>query len=148
MKRVSILLVLLLLFVGSQTQAGDKFSADKKAKYEKIEDNLLVGLNSDNFGLKVSSAYMLGEIKSEKAVISLTRILRSENDERARFTAALALLKIGTERSIFVVKREGIFNDSEKVSKMCEHMYNAHLVNSLKLDTDTKSDSYLAHSSK
>jgi hypothetical protein len=44
-----------------------------------IEDNYLVGLNSDVPGLQVSCAYFLGEMKSERAVIPLMKMLRDEN---------------------------------------------------------------------
>lgn len=121
--------VLVLSFlINSITLAGEKTIPNSDLPFDKVEKNLLIGLNSDNFGLKVSSAYMLGEIKSEKAVIPLTRLLRDENDERARLVAALALIKIGTERSIYVVKDGIKFNESEKVRNMCQHLYNAHLV--------------------
>jgi HEAT repeat protein len=70
---------------------------------------------------------MLGEIKSEEAVLPLTRMLRDSKDDRARLVAALSLIKIGSERSTYVVKQGIKLNDSEKVRKMCDHLYNAHL---------------------
>ncbi|MCK5088195.1 MAG: hypothetical protein KAQ90_11770, partial [Melioribacteraceae bacterium] len=70
MKKVtaSIVFLLALFILTSSTFASDSPSKNKNLNYEKVESNLLEGLKSDNFGLKVSSAYMLGEIKSEKAV--------------------------------------------------------------------------------
>ena len=47
---------------------------------EQIEDNYLVGLYSDVPGLQVSSAYFLGEMKSERAVIRLMEIFRNEKN--------------------------------------------------------------------
>lgn len=118
--------VILVLLFSSLTLASEK-DKTKRLTYDKIETNLLTGLKSDNFGLRVSSAFMLGEIRSEKAVPHLTRMLRNSGDERARIVAAISLIKIGSERSTYVVKQGIQFNDSEKVRKMCNHLYHAHL---------------------
>lgn len=93
-----------------------------------IEENYLVGISSTNQGLKVSSAYFLGEIKSSKAVIPLMKILREDKSESARLAAALALAKIGDARGIFMVKRTVDFNDHEKVRKLAKHLYSAYLI--------------------
>ena len=123
-------LTLVLLF-SSLTLASDK-DKTKNLTYDKVETNLLAGLHSHNFGLSVSSAFMLGEIKSDEAVLPLTSMLRDAEDERARIVAAISLIKIGSERSIYVVKQGIRFNESEKVRKMCEHLYYAHLQGDLK----------------
>ena len=51
---------------------------------EDIEINYLKGTESDNFGLKISSAYHLGERKSQKAVIPLMDALRSDSSAEVR----------------------------------------------------------------
>ena len=48
---------------------------------EFIEDNLLEGLSSDNLGLRISTAYFLGEFRTEKAVIPLIKMLHNEKEE-------------------------------------------------------------------
>lgn len=129
MKKLITLLVLVVFFLFSSSIlfAGDKSFQNKSVSYEQIETTLLAGLNSDNFGLKVSSAYMLGEIKSECAVNDLTKMLRDSDNEKMRLVAALSLLKIGTDRSVFMVKQSRRFNDSEIVRDLCAHLYNCHL---------------------
>ncbi len=127
---IVLVVVFALLFSASVSASGkDK---TRHLTYDKIETNLLVGLNSDNLGLSVSSAFMLGEIKSEKAILPLTRMLREAEDERARIVAAISLIKIGSERSTYVVKQGIRFNESKKVRKMCDHLYHAHMHGDLK----------------
>ena len=87
------------------------------------EENLLVGLNSDNFGLKSSSAQILGDIQSKKAVIPLMRILKDSHDERLRIVAALSLYKIQDARGLFAVKQAVKFDDSARVRKLCNNFY-------------------------
>jgi HEAT repeat protein len=88
---------------------------------------LLIGLDSDNAGLTSSSAYYLGELSSAEAVIPLMKILKNAKQEELRISAALALLKIGDERGIYAIKRAIVFDESSRVSDMCEKFYNAYL---------------------
>ena len=87
----------------------------------------MVGLETDNIGLTSSSAFYLGELSSTEAVIPLMRMLRKAEQEELRISAALALLKIGDARGVYAIKRAIIFDESERVSNMCEKFYNAYL---------------------
>ena len=99
----------------------------KKIDKAQIETNLFNGLKSDNFGLKSSSAFMLGEIKSEKAIIPLMEILKSSDNESLRILAALSLMKIGDARGLFAVKRAARFDISERVRRLCRNFHYAAL---------------------
>ena len=89
----SLLLLLLLSF--ATTFAKDL----TKTEYTTIEDNLLVGISSENKGLRLSAAYFLGEIQSEKAIIPLMAILHDSDESCARQVAALALYKINSVKN-------------------------------------------------
>lgn len=84
-----------------------------------VEDNLLVGLKSDNLGLKTSSAYYLGEYGSSRSVNSLMSVLKNGETEEERISAAVALMKINTEQAKFAVKQRAKFDDSERVRRLC-----------------------------
>jgi HEAT repeat protein len=86
-----------------------------------------MGVNSDNFGLRTGSAFMLGELKCEKGVIPLMRMLKSEEREDARIVAALALLKIGEPRGIFAIKQAIRFDDSQRVRRLCANFYHSYI---------------------
>ncbi|MBI9072060.1 MAG: HEAT repeat domain-containing protein [Melioribacteraceae bacterium] len=131
MKKQLLTILTLLMFVTISTVnfAGEDDIKKGSSKYQQIESNLLVGLESSNFGLRTSSAYMLGEMKSDKAVNPLTKMLRGESDERARIAAALALIKIGTDRSVYMVQMGAKFNESQRVRYLCEKFYYAYLLN-------------------
>lgn len=101
---------------------------DSDARKKSIETNLIMGIHSDNEGLRISSAYYLGEIKSNEAVFPLMKMLREESVEAARIMAALSLIKIEDPQGLFMVKRTAKFNDFERVRKLSEHFYNAYLV--------------------
>ena len=82
-----------------------------------------MGVNSANTGLKVSSAYHLGEIKSDKAVLSLIKMLRDSEKEEERIAAALSLTKIGTTKAIYFVKEASKYDDSKRVRELCNKFY-------------------------
>ncbi len=128
MNKLHASVVLLIMFLASSfLTASEQNIQVKKISYNQIEQTLIQGVNSENFGLKVSSIYMLGEIKSENSVNILTKMLRESDNEKLRLVAALSLLKIGTDRSIYMVKKSRVFNSSENVRNLCDHLYNCHL---------------------
>jgi HEAT repeat protein len=94
--------------------------------YSNIERNYLEGLSSSNNGLKLSSAYYLGELKSEKAVIPLMEMLRNSSNSSARIMAALSLIKIGNPRGIHMVKREAEFSEDSRVRDLCNRFIKAY----------------------
>ena len=94
---------------------------------EQIEDNYLVGLNSDVPGLQVSAAYFLGEMKSERAVIRLMEIFRNENNAPGqRLMAAWSLYKIGDERGIYLIKCQSEDQECDYLKCLCEYYYKDH----------------------
>lgn len=119
-------LILTIIFTVSIALMTLDLSAKPKTKVN-VTDNtvssLIIGLSSDNIGLKSSSVYMIGELQLSKAVIPLMKILREDENEDMRITAALALYKIGTPLAINAVRQAINFDESERVSKHCANFY-------------------------
>lgn len=115
------LLVALVTTVAGSAYADDPLppTANKKL----IEDNLFVGLASDNDGLRRSCAYMLGVINCSRATIPLMRELRYSEDEAMRVAAAWALCRIGSGVGVYAVKTAVEWDDSPKVQKACAWFY-------------------------
>ncbi len=90
-----------------------------------ILENLLIGAKSCNKGLCASSTYFLGELCNRKGVIPLLSLLHNARCEEIRILAALSLCKIGDARGIYAVKRAGIYDESERVKKLCNLFYKA-----------------------
>ncbi len=124
---LSLLAVLFLVNTSIARTENGEFDNVNKDKYPVIEANLLVGLHSDNEGLRISSAYYLGELKSEKAVNELMAILRDDNSYPARIVAALSLIKIDDPQGVYMVQRTSLFNTQEGVRKMSERFYLSYL---------------------
>ena len=108
-------------FIPSIPTAKSAFNRDL------VITNLMNGVNSGNQGLRMSSTYFLGELKSDEAVIPLMSILKSDENEEARIMAALSLSKIGDSRGVYAVKQAIKFDSSERVKKMCSNFYHDYL---------------------
>jgi len=127
MKITTTIIVLALFLIGSSNAfTNPKTNIETKDNTVKT---LIMGLNSDNIGLKSSSAYMIGELKLTQATIPLLRILHTEKNEELRIAAALALYKIGSPVAIYAVKQTIRFDESERVSKLCASFYSNYLKN-------------------
>lgn len=92
-----------------------------------VETQLLNNLNSDIEGLKVNSIQVLGEIKSEKSVLSLMESLKSDNSESIRISSAQSLYKIGDARGIYAIQQSAKFDESKRVREVCKNIFNESL---------------------
>ncbi|NJD21166.1 MAG: hypothetical protein FIA82_00630 [Melioribacter sp.] len=123
---LSLFILSFLLFTGFSFAEVNK-TIPKANTYETIELNRLIGLASDNEGLRVSCAFNLGEMKSQNAVIPLMQLLREGKTLEERVIAALSLVKIGNAQGVYLVSRLAKFADCEKTRRMCERFYNGFL---------------------
>jgi hypothetical protein len=121
-----VMIITTLLFTGFTFAEVNK-STPKANTYEAIETNRLIGLASDNLGLRVSCAFNLGEMKSVKAVIPLMKLLREGETYEERVIAALSLVKIGDPQGVYLVNRLSKFSECEKTRRICEKFYNGYL---------------------
>lgn len=119
-------LMICTLLLGTNSFASSPEKSKSDINTELIEDNLLEGLNSNNLGLRISTAYYLGEYRTERAVIPLIKMLHSEKEESARIQAALSLIKIGSPKGVFMVKQAAKFDESRRVRNLCSKFYNAY----------------------
>lgn len=98
-----------------------------KANKALIEENLLIGLASDNQGLKKSCALMLGQIYSKRATIPLMAVLRDNENPELRIAAAWSLCRIGSGVGTYFVKHTVRFEDDLKVKAYCAWFYDLYV---------------------
>jgi hypothetical protein len=115
--------IVALLFIAVTCVYAEDPVLPAKANQALIEENLLVGLNSTNDGLRYSCALMLGDLKSSQAVIPLMALLRQSDNFKLKTAAAWALCNIGDARGTFAVKREAEFNSCCKTQLVCAWYY-------------------------
>lgn len=131
MKTVTYIFFLLLsaiLFTNSTFATVNMNTFPKANSFEAIQTNRLIGLQSDNKGLRISCAFFLGEMQSHDAVIPLMKMLREGKTSAERIVAALSLVKIGDARGVYLVKREITFSNDAPTRRFCERFYTGYLI--------------------
>jgi HEAT repeats len=125
MKSFTFLLVVifLLLFSSSSIYSQDSIKVMPRMSKKTVDKNYLQGVKSDNEGLRISSAYYLGERESSHAIIPLMNMLHTDKSPEARIMAALSLFKIGDARGIYAIKEAITYDKSEWVQNMCKVFY-------------------------
>ncbi len=120
-----LIILFIFCFISTSTLSANENPVKPAVKKVNTELTLLEGLKTDNDGVKSGSAYMLGELKSDAAVIPLMSLLHNDNNVRIRVAAALALVKIGDSRGLFAVKKASEFDESEYVRTLCRNFINS-----------------------
>lgn len=96
-------------------------------KFHQVEQNLLAGIKSDNIGLETSSAYFLGEMKSDLALIPLLKLVTKGETEEARIIAALSLYKIKSKIGMYRLKYLAETDESELVRHVFARIYQKYV---------------------
>ena len=96
-------------------------------EYHQYEQNLLAGIKTDNIGLQTSSAYFLGEMKSDKSLIHLLKLARYGETEESRIISGLSLYKIESDIGMYLLKSLRESDNSEKVRNSFDRIYKVYI---------------------
>ena len=127
MKRTTILFAVSLILIFSFPILPQETAELNSSQMEACYETLQQGLNSDNYGLKAGCAFMAGEIRCQRSVVCLLKILHNNPSDELRILAALSLYKIGDARGIYAIKRAIKYDESKRVQRMCEIFYKAYI---------------------
>jgi len=116
------ILTIILVFSGISISMANWKLLTPVDKDSRNEANYLAALNSSNESLRINGAFMLGEMRSKKAVIPLMDMFRQESDKGSKLVAALSLLKIGDARGIFLIKRSIQLNKNAGITIILKHL--------------------------
>ncbi len=110
-----------------ETTGYNNYTILTDEEYHQVEQNLLAGINSDNIGLQTSSAYFLGEMKSDRAMIPLLRLVQNGETEEARIIAALSLYKIESKIGMYRLKYLAETDESELARRVFGRIYQKYV---------------------
>ena len=112
----------------NSTSTYNDFTVFSEEEYDQIEANMLAGIKSDNTGLQTSCAYFLGEMKSDRAMIPLLKLVSNGKTEESRIIAALSLYKIESKIGMYRLKQlSKIYEKSELVRKVFDRLYEIYV---------------------
>ena len=110
----------------SNTYSYNDYTVFSEEKYDHIESNMLIGIKADNTGLQTSCAYFLGEMKSDRAMIPLLKLVTKGKTEEIRIVAALSLYKIHSKIGMYRLKQLVKSENSELVKSVFKRIYNLY----------------------
>ena len=111
----------------NSTSTYNDFTVFSEEKYDQIEENMLLGIKSDNTGLQTSCAYFLGEMKSDRAMIPLLRLVSNGGTEATRIIAALSLYKIESKIGMYRLKYLAETDESKLAKRVFEIIYKKYV---------------------
>jgi len=111
----------------TSTSTYNDFTVFSEEEYDEIEANMLAGIKSDNVGLQTSCAYFLGEMKSDRAMIPLLRLVTNGKTEEARIIAALSLYKIKSKIGMYRLKHLVETDESELARRVFDRVYKKYV---------------------
>ena len=85
--------------------------------------NIQSGIQSDNFGLKMSSIYLAGKYKISRVSEDLVQELKTSSDEKICQMLVWSLYQIGDESCCEEMKTFVENHSSKKVRQFCNSLY-------------------------
>ena len=143
-----ILVVLLLAVPAYSAEPTANHASSLVADVDRIESNLVIGLETECACLQASAAQVIRDLKAQvpdhsfsKSIIPLMRILKDESiNVRVRQIAALALHEIGSGRGDYAIEREAQFSDHQQLRHLCRSLANERVRERLALKNGENSD--------
>ncbi len=111
----------------NSTSTYNDFTVFSEEEYDQIEANMLAGIKSDNTGLQTSCAYFLGEMKSDRAMIPLLKLVTNGETEESRIIAALSLYKIESKIGMYRLKGLSQTDESKLARKVFDRLYKIYV---------------------
>ena len=112
-------LIIVLALIITTATSGQVAEAQKPILKPKTIANLIVGINSENEGLRKSAIYLAGKYEIDQAVIALIEQLKAEKKSSVRISIVLALHKIGNEKGLDAIYANALLENDPNVKRMC-----------------------------
>jgi len=127
-----LLTVILLAVAIMSTGFAQKNSIKDVTNNEYALKNLIVGIKSDNTGVKRSAIYFAGKYRIAEVEDVLINQLNEEEDASTRILIALVLFEMGSEEGLLEVQELSQNDENAKVRRMATQIFNEYLINDSK----------------
>lgn len=123
-------LLIALLFVLLVTETfGQNQRVSDLTKIKNTYENLLMGISSENDGVRESSIYFAGKYRLIDTEDALINQLKVENNSDIKVLIGLALFRMGSEKGMSEIYNLANSDKDSKVRRMSYAIYNEFIVN-------------------
>ena len=116
-------ILLLTLFLVSNSLLAHTESEQRVELLDIVKANILKGIQSDNYGLKMSSIYLAGKYKITDVSKELINEMKVSENEEVCQMLVWSLYQIGDESCCNEMRTIIENHPSEKIKSFCESMY-------------------------
>lgn len=124
----SVLVLILGMVLSSNLFAQNTLAEFTKHKY--ALNNLVMGIHSENEGIRKSSIYFAGKYKVEETADVLIAQLHKEENASLRVLIALALFEIDSKEGLDAIRKLSVNDDNLKVRRLAAFIYKEFVNNS------------------
>jgi len=130
---VAVLFVLLVTDSFGQNQKLSEVS-----KHEYALQNLVMGIHSENDGVRESSIYLAGQYRFIDTEDALLKQLKVEKNSDIKVLIGLALFRMNSEKGMNELQRLATKDENPRVRRMSSAIYSEYLVNNSDRTADVK----------
>ncbi|HSL88937.1 MAG TPA: HEAT repeat domain-containing protein [Ignavibacteriaceae bacterium] len=123
----TVLVLVLGLVLTSNLFAQNSLAEFTKNKY--AMDNLIMGIHSENEGVRKSAIYFAGKYKVMETAQDLINQISKEENASIKILIALALFEMDSKEGLEAVKKLSLSDKNDKVRRMASFIYNEYLNN-------------------
>ena len=128
--------ILFILFVTNAFGQNQKISEISKHKY--ALQNLVMGIQSENNGVRESSIYFAGQYRFIDTEDALIKQLKVEKDSDIKVLIGLALFRMNSEKGMSELQRLASIDENPRVRRMNNAIYSEYLVSNSNRTADVK----------
>lgn len=132
----TVLVLVLGLVLTSNLFAQNTLAEFTKHKY--ALDNLIMGIHSENEGVRKSAIYFAGKYKVSETAQDLIDQLNREDNSSIKILIALALFEMDSKEGLEAVKKLSLSDKNIKVRRMTAFIYNEYLNNNFTATVTTR----------
>ena len=122
-------LIIAMAFVFTSASNAQDWSRKKPVVKPEAVANLIVGIKSENDGLRKCAIYYAGKYEVDQAVDALIEQLDVEKISKMRILIALSLYKIGNEDGLDAIYANALKESDPNVKRMCNAIVEEYAAN-------------------
>jgi HEAT repeat protein len=128
-EKLYFILVVILFFFLITDSFGQNQKISDLSKHKYALQNLVIGIHSENEGVRESSIYFAGQYRLIDTEDALIEQLKVEKESNIRVLIGLALYRMNSEKGMNELQRLASKDENPRVRRMSSAIYNEYLVN-------------------
>lgn len=127
-EKVYFILVVILVFFLVTDSFGQNKKISDLSKHKYALQNLVMGIHSENNGVRESAIYLAGQYRFIDTEDALIEQLKVEKKSDIKVLIGLALFRMSSEKGMNELQRLASKDENSRVRRMSQAIYNEYLV--------------------